>query len=189
MQRFLLTITLGLFAGVTTLAGDKEMTGPLSYTLKNIDDKDVELSKFKGKVVLLVNVASECGYTPQYEGLQSLYEKYKDDGLVVVGIPANDFGKQEPGSNAEILEFCQSKYKVTFPMMAKVVVKGEGQTPLYEYLTSEKTDPNFAGPVKWNFEKFLINRDGKVMGRYKSNVEPMSDKLQSDVKKALAEKK
>jgi glutathione peroxidase len=164
--------------------GDNAMTA-LDFKMTGIDGKEVDLSKYKGKVVLLVNVASECGYTPQYKGLQALYEKFSDAGLVVIGVPSNEFGKQEPGSNADILKFCQTNYKVTFPMLSKVVVKGEGQTPLYSYLTSKETNPKFAGDIGWNFEKFLIGKDGNVIGRYKSSVEPMSDQLTTAIKTAI----
>ena len=176
-----------LFAPADT-RGDTKVTSPLDFKLAGIDGQDVDLSKFKGKVVLLVNVASECGYTPQYKGLQELYDRYAKDGLVVVGVPSNEFGAQEPGSNADILKFCQTNYKVTFPMAAKVVVKGEGRAPLYAHLTSKETNPKFAGDVGWNFEKFLIGRDGQVVGRFKSGVEPTSDEMVSAVKAALAAK-
>ena len=118
---------------------------------------------YKGKVVLFVNVASRCGLTPQYEALEAIYKKYQDQGFVVLGFPANEFGHQEPGTNEEIVKFCQSKYSVDFPMFAKIVVKGEGISPLYDYLTSAETDPKFAGPISWNFEKFLVGRDGQVV--------------------------
>ena len=167
---------------------EPKMASPLDYKLKDINDKEVDLAQYKGKVVLLVNVASECGYTPQYKGLQELHEAYKDQGVVVIGIPANEFGRQEPGSNADILKFCQNSYKVTFPMMAKVVVKGTGKTPLYEYLTGKDSNPDFAGEVGWNFEKFLIGKSGKVVGRYKSSVEPMSETIVGAIKKELEAK-
>ena len=170
----------------TCRAEEKKVTSPLDYKLKDIDGKDYDLSKLKGKVVLLVNVASECGYTPQYKGLQALYKKYEKDGLVIVGIPANEFGKQEPGSNQEIKQFCSSKYSVTFPMMGKVVVKGEGQIPLYKTLV--ESTPAKDGKIQqvgWNFEKFLIGRDGKIAGRFKSAVEPMSDALTKAIKTEL----
>jgi glutathione peroxidase len=157
--------------------GDKKVTGPLAFKMEGIDGKEVDLSKFKGKVVLFVNVASECGYTKQYTGLQALYEKYEKQGLVIVGVPANDFGKQEPGTNAEIAKFCSSKYSVTFPMLAKVSVKGKEKTPLYEFLTSKETNPKFGGEVAWNFEKFLVNKKGEVVGKFKSGVAPESDEL------------
>lgn len=152
------------------------------FPMKSIDGKQVSLGDYKGKVLLLVNVASQCGYTPQYAGLQSLYEKYKDKGLVIVGIPANDFGAQEPGSDQEIKQFCSRNYHVTFPMMSKVVVKGSGKTPLYDYLTSQT-----GGEVKWNFTKFLIGKDGKIKQRFESAVKPDSGELTGAVEKALAE--
>ena len=127
---------------------DKKVASPLSYTLKDIDGKDFDLSKLKGKVVLIVNVASECGYTPQYEGLQELYEKYEKDGLVVVGVPANEFGKQEPGTDEEIKKFCTTKYKVTFPMMSKVVVKGEDKIPLYKTLIAATPNKKGKSPAR-----------------------------------------
>ena len=158
-------------AGVGT--GEEKAMGALSQTLKDIDGKDFELAKLKGKVVLFVNVASECGYTPQYEGLQALYAKYEKDGLVVVGIPSNEYGMQEPGTDAEIKKFCAAQYKVTFPMMSKVVIKGKDQIALYKVLT--EATPNKDGKVEqvgWNFEKFLVGRDGKVAGRFKPGVAP-----------------
>src|SRR6266446_1472246 len=132
-----------------------------SIPLKDIDGKETSLKAFAGKVVLAVNVASQCGNTPQYAGLQSLYEKLKDKGLVVVGFPCNDFGAQEPGSNQEIKEFCSTNYRVTFPMMDKLHVKGAGQHPLYKELTGPGAA--FPGNVQWNFGKFLIGPDGKVL--------------------------
>ncbi|MDB5313742.1 MAG: hypothetical protein JWO38_7944 [Gemmataceae bacterium] len=164
---------------------DKKVTGPLDVKIKGIDGKDLDLSKFKGKVVLIVNVASKCGYTKQYEGLQDLYSKYGKDGLVVLGVPSNDFGKQEPGTEEEIQKFCSSKYKVTFPLTSKVVVKGEDKAPLYKVLTAATDDKE---EIRWNFEKFLIGRDGKVVGRYKSAVAPESDTLISAVKTELDKK-
>src|SRR5256885_7809026 len=135
----------------------------LDFRMRDIDGKDVKLKKYKGNVLLVVNVASKCGYTPQYEGLQSTYTKYKDKGFYVLGFPANNFGSQEPGTETEIKEFCTSKYHVTFPMFAKISVKGEDQDPLYKFLTSKETDPDFAGDITWNFNKFLVDRSGKVV--------------------------
>jgi glutathione peroxidase len=152
--------------------GDKKVAPALNFKMKGIDGKEVDLSQYQGKVVLVVNVASKCGYTPQYTGLQKLYETYGKDGLVVIGVPANEFGGQEPGSDDQIAAFCTDKYKVTFPMMSKVVVKGEGITPLYKFLTSKESDPDHAGDIKWNFTKFLIGRDGKVVGRFEPAVKP-----------------
>jgi glutathione peroxidase len=149
------------------------------FQMKAIDGKDVALASFKGKPVLFVNVASRCGYTPQYKGLEALYRKYKDRGLVVVGVPANNFGGQEPGSNEEIQQFCTRNYDVTFPMMAKVSVKGADMAPLYGYLTQT------GGDVKWNFTKFLVGKDGKVIKRFEPNVSPDAPELIAAVEAAL----
>ncbi len=164
------------------------MSGPLDFKMKDINGKEVDLATYKGKVVLFVNVASKCGYTNQYEGLEAIYKKYEKDGLVVIGVPANEFGKQEPGTDAEIKEFCSSKYNVTFPMLSKVVVKGEGMTPLYKYLTGKDTNAHYAGDIKWNFEKFLVNRKGEVVGRYDSKVKPESDEMTKAIIAELAKK-
>ena len=150
------------------------------FTLNSIDGKPAPLSAYNGKVVLLVNVASRCGYTPQYKGLEALYEKYKDQGLVILGFPANNFGGQEPGTNEEIKTFCSAKYNVTFPMYAKVSVKGDDITPLYKMLT----DTN-GGDVKWNFTKFLADKHGKVIGRFESKVTPDDPALVTAVETAL----
>ena len=154
------------------------------FTLPSIDGEPMPLANFKGKVVLLVNVASKCGYTPQYKGLEALYEKYKGQGLVILGFPANNFGAQEPGTNQEIKTFCSTKYSVTFPMYAKVSVKGADQTPLYQYLTT-KADPSHSGDIKWNFTKFLVDRDGHVVQRFESAVTPDSPDVVSAVEKEL----
>ncbi len=151
------------------------------FTLNSIDGSPVPLSTYKGKIALVVNVASQCGYTPQYEGLEALYKKYKDKGFVILGFPANNFGGQEPGSNAEIKTFCTRKYSVDFPMFAKISVKGSDQAPLYQYLT--KTG---GGDIQWNFTKFLVDRDGKVLQRFESNVEPESPEVIKAVEAALA---
>ena len=150
------------------------------FTLNDIDGKPVSLAEFKGKVVLIVNVASRCGFTPQYTGLEALYEKYKGQGFVIVGVPANNFGSQEPGTNEEIKTFCTRKYNVSFPMLAKVSVKGDDITPLYKYLTETK-----GGDVKWNFTKFLIGKDGQVAERFESAVKPDDPALTAAVESAL----
>ena len=157
----------------------------LDFTMKSIDGLDVKLDSYSGKVLLLVNVASKCGYTPQYKGLESLYEKYKDQGLVVMGFPANNFLWQEPGSNDEIKTFCSTKYNVTFPMFAKISVKGSKIHPLYQFLTNKETDPEFAGAISWNFNKFLVDRSGKVVARFSSKDEPESVKVVQAVEQAL----
>jgi glutathione peroxidase len=150
------------------------------FTLNNIDGKPVPLAEFKGKVVLIVNVASKCGFTPQYTGLETLYEKYKDQGFVIVGVPANNFGSQEPGTNDEIKTFCTRKYNVSFPMMSKLSVKGDDITPLYKYLTATK-----GGDVKWNFTKFLIGKNGQIVERFESAVKPDAPELTAAVESAL----
>jgi len=150
------------------------------FTLNDIDGKPMPLKTLQGKVVLVVNVASQCGYTPQYAGLQALFEKYKDRGFVIVGVPANNFGGQEPGSNEEIKQFCSRKYSVTFPMLAKVSVKGPGMTPLYQYLTTAK-----GGDVRWNFTKFLVGKDGQVLARFEPAVTPDAPELAAAIDKAL----
>ncbi|HMJ09730.1 MAG TPA: glutathione peroxidase [Pyrinomonadaceae bacterium] len=159
------------------------------FKMKDIDGKDVKLSKYKGNVLLVVNTASKCGYTPQYEGLQAIFDKYKDRKFLVLGFPANNFGGQEPGTEAEIKEFCTLKYKVTFPMFAKISVKGEDQDPLYTYLTSKETDPAFAGDITWNFNKFLIDRDGKILARFSSKDTPESETVVTAIEAALANSK
>ena len=154
--------------------------------LKDIDGKDTSLKAYQGKVLLLVNVASQCGYTPQYKGLEAVHQKYKAKGFSVLGFPCNDFGRQEPGTPAEIKEFCSSNYSVTFPLMEKIVVKGQGQHPLYAALTSK--DSPFPGDVKWNFGKFLLGKDGKILRRWDSGTEPTSSEVAKAIEDALAAK-
>lgn len=150
------------------------------FTMPDIDGKDVPLKKFKGKVVMVVNVASQCGLTPQYEGLQSLYKMYKSKGLVILGFPSNDFRNQEPGTNAEIKAFCEKNYGVTFPMFSKITVKGERIHPLYQWLI-DSVEPK--QDIEWNFAKFLVDREGRVVQRFGSRVRPDSE----DVKAALSQ--
>ncbi len=157
----------------------------LNFTMKSIDGRSVDLSKYQGRVVLMVNVASECGYTPQYEGLEELHKRYSAKGLSILGFPANDFGAQEPGTDPEIAQFCKQNYGVQFDMFSKIVVRGQGQSPLYKYLT---THPKFPGDVDWNFEKFLIGRNGEVIGRFKSPVEPLSKQMIGAIESALGSK-
>ena len=158
------------------------------FTMDAINGTPTPLANFKGKVLLLVNVASQCGYTYQYEGLQALYMKYKDQGLVVAGFPANNFGAQEPGSNAEIGAFCKSKFGVTFPMFSKISVKGSDKAPLYQFLTDSKANPKTGGEIPWNFTKYLVDRDGKVLARFDAPVEPESKELTSAIEAALKSK-
>jgi len=158
------------------------------FTMDALNGTPTPLASFKGKVMLVVNVASQCGYTYQYEGLQALYMKYKDQGLVVAGFPANNFGAQEPGSNAEIGAFCKSKFGVTFPMFSKISVKGSDKAPLYQFLTDPKTNPKTGGEIPWNFTKYLVDRDGKVLARFDAPVEPESPELTSAIEAALKSK-
>jgi len=163
----------------------KESSGPLNFTVKSIDGKDVNLADYRGKVVLFVNVASRCGLTPQYKGLQALYDKYKDDGLVVIGFPANNFAGQEPGTNEEIQQFCTSKYNVTFPMMSKISVAGQDKHPLYKFLTEGGAGQEFKNEVEWNFAKFLVDRNGNVIARFSAKTKPEEPQVGAAVEKAL----
>lgn len=157
-----------------------------AFTMQDIDGNQKSLGDFKGRAVLMVNVASRCGYTPQYEGLQALYEQFKDKGLVVLGVPSNDFGKQEPGTAKQIKEFCTSKFGVTFPMLAKVSVKnGAEQCELYRYLTSKQANGVLDAKVAWNFNKFLIGKDGRPIKHYASKVAPDAADLRADIEAAL----
>jgi len=159
-------------------------SGIYSFTLNSIDGSPAPLAGYKGKVVLLVNVASQCGYTPQYSALEKVYEQYKDRGFVILGFPANNFGAQEPGTNEEIKTFCTRKYSVTFPMYSKISVKGADQAPLYGYLTKE-TPAGISGEIKWNFTKFLVDRDGRVVQRFESAVTPDSKEVIAAIEKEL----
>lgn len=191
MKRNLILSLFVLFAftGLNLLEVASAKSAPLySFKMKDIDGKAVKLKKYKGEVLLIVNTASKCGYTPQYEGLQVIYEKYKTRGFNILGFPANNFGSQEPGTEAEIKEFCSSKYKVTFPMFAKISVKGDDQDPLYKFLTSKETNPDFAGEITWNFNKFLIDRDGKVVARFSSKEKPDGEAVMQAIEKYLKEK-
>jgi glutathione peroxidase len=188
MKMFQVAATAVFLAGcaVVVAGEEKGMPGPLDLKMKDIDGKDMDLAKYKGKVVLIVNVASFCGNTPQYKGLEDLYTKYEKDGLVILGVPANDFGKQEPGTELEIKKFCTDKYKVTFPMTSKAVVKGPDKIELYKILTS--ATPDKSGKVKevsWNFEKFLVGRDGKVASRFAPKTEPDSEEVTKAIKTEL----
>jgi glutathione peroxidase len=178
-----LVCVLALAAGAS--AAEKS---PLDFKMDSIDGKPVDLSQYKGNVVLIVNVASKCGLTPQYKQLESVYSKYKDKGLAVLGFPANEFGKQEPGTNQEIATFCSSKYNVDFPMFSKIVVKGDGINPLYKFLTSKETNPGFEGDIKWNFEKFLVGRDGKVIKRFDPKTKPDDPEVIEAIESELGKK-
>ncbi|MEZ6047747.1 MAG: glutathione peroxidase [Planctomycetaceae bacterium] len=164
-------------------AADKEESPIYEQTMKSIDGKEVDLSKYKGKVLLIVNVASKCGATPQYEPLQGLHEKYADKGLAVIGFPCNQFGAQEPGTESEIVQFCEANYGVTFDMFSKIEVNGENQAPLYTHLTAFEGDE---GKVKWNFEKFLISKDGKIVKRFRTKTQPDSEEVVTAIETELA---
>ena len=187
-MKTLIGVLLALSTGVQTSPPGSKVPAALNFTLNRIDGKPVNLSEYQGNVVLIVNVASECGYTPQYAGLEQLHRKYAARGLRILGFPANDFGAQEPGTNAEISEFCKKNYGVEFDIFSKIVVRGSGQAPLYKFLTSTETNPKFAGQVGWNFEKFLIGRNGEVIGRFLSEVEPLSNQVVRAIENALAQK-
>jgi glutathione peroxidase len=158
------------------------------FTLDALNGTPTPLANFKGKVMLVVNVASQCGYTYQYEGLQALFKKYESQGFVIAGFPANNFGGQEPGSNEEIGAFCKSKFGVTFPMFSKISVKGSDKAPLYQFLTDKKTNPSTGGEINWNFTKFLVDRSGKVLQRFEPEVEPNSKEVLAAVEAALKAK-
>jgi glutathione peroxidase len=155
------------------------------FTMNSIDGQPMPLQNFHGKVMLIVNVASKCGFTPQYEGLEAVYEKYKDQGFVIVGFPANNFMAQEPGTNEEIKTFCSTKYNVKFPLYSKISVKGDDKAPLYQFLTDTNANPNTGGEIKWNFTKFLVDRNGKVIARFESPVKPESPEVTAAIEKAL----
>lgn len=156
------------------------------FSMKTIDGKDVSLSSYKGKALLIVNTASECGFTPQYKGLEELYRQYKDQGFEILAFPSNDFGGQEPGSNEEIKKFCELKFKTSFPLFAKIPVKGEAAHPLYKYLTGLK---DHGGEVAWNFNKFLVSADGAVVAHLPSKADPTSDAVKKQVEAVLPKKK
>ena len=181
MRKLCLTLMLTIAAAV---AG-AEAHSIYDFTMRSIDGQQVSLKSYSGKVVLLVNVASKCGFTPQYAGLEAVYEKYKDRGLVIVGIPANNFAQQEPGTDEEIKKFCSNKYNVTFPMMSKVSVLGDDETPLYQFLTSKSENPQSGGDIKWNFTKFLFDRDGKPVARFEPAVKPDSPEVTAAIEATL----
>jgi glutathione peroxidase len=185
------TIQLWLNLEVAKAAPDAATTtegknmSVLDFELNSIDGKPTKLSGYKGNVLLLVNVASKCGYTPQYEGLQAIYTKYKDQGLMILGFPANNFMGQEPGTNEEIKIFCQTKYNVSFPLFAKISVKGADIHPLYQFLTSKETNPQFGGDITWNFNKFLVDRQGKIIARFETKEKPKGEKITQAIEQAL----
>jgi glutathione peroxidase len=187
MTKLLVVATFCLVFGIGAVIGGGKSV--FDFSLNTIDGQPAPLGAYKGKVVMLVNVASGCGFTPQYTALEAVYEKYKDRGFVIVGIPANNFGAQEPGTNQEIKTFCQSKYNVKFPMMSKVSVKGEDQTPLYQYLTDKAANPKTGGEIQWNFTKFLVGPDGQIIARFEPKVTPDSPEVTGAIETALASSK
>lgn len=160
----------------------------LQFKMQSLAGDDVDLAQYQGQVLLIVNVASECGYTPQYQGLQALYNKYAPDGFAVLGFPCNQFGQQEPGTADQIATFCQRRYGVTFPMFEKVAVNGPNRCGLYKHLTSKDTNPQSAGAIQWNFEKFLLARDGKIVGRFPSHIAPESKALVEAIEREITQK-
>lgn len=176
-------LSLLMVLSIHTYAKDKPMNTIYDFKVKTIDGKETTLEQYKGKVMLIVNVASKCGFTPQYDGLEALYEKYKDKGLVVLGFPCNQFGSQEPGTEAEIQNFCRVNYGVSFPMFSKINVNGDDTHPLYVYLKSEQPGILGSEGIKWNFTKFLVDRSGKVVDRFGSSTSPKS--LEDDIEPLL----
>jgi glutathione peroxidase len=186
--RFALALIALLLSGAGASPGagaPKEGRSVLDFRMKRIDGQEQDLSQYAGKVVLIVNVASKCGLTPQYDGLEKLYESRKDRGFVVLGFPANEFAGQEPGSDAQIADFCRSSYGVKFPMFSKIVVKGEGIHPLYQRLTS--LPPPIGGEVKWNFQKYLVDRRGQVVAKFEPKVTPEDPALVARIDALLDE--
>jgi glutathione peroxidase len=177
-----------VFLATGCMAQQKETTVNSLYDIEvnTIEGEPVKMEQYNGKVLLIVNTASKCGFTGQYDGLQKLYETYKDQGFVVLGFPANDFMRQEPGSNEEIQSFCKLNYGVTFPLFEKIAVKGKEQHPLYAYLTSKTTNPEFSGKISWNFNKFLISRDGKIVNRFGSRAAPDDSVMTAAVEAEIA---
>lgn len=167
-------------------AGGPGGASALDHVVKDIEGNDHDLAQHKGKVVMIVNVASKCGMTPQYAQLQKLYASHKERGLVIIGFPANDFGNQEPGSDEEIAAFCTDKFDVTFPMMSKITVKGDAKHPVYAHLTAEASAGEYAGEIKWNFTKFVLDRNGQIIARFTPNTKPDDPKVLEVVEKALA---
>jgi glutathione peroxidase len=199
MKRFLIGMAVGIVVATMVLllvramkanagsdgVGKGTAKTVYDFTLKNSKGQDVKLEEFRGKVVMLVNVASKCGYTPQYDGLQKIYERYREQGFTVLGFPANNFGAQEPGTDEQIQEFCRINYGVTFPVFSKISVKGDDKHPLYKYLTERETNPAFAGEIKWNFNKFLVGRDGRILARFDSADKPEDAKVTQAIEQAL----
>ena len=183
-ERGLVQSPITLTSSMSQVKTDQEISSPEIYdfTMKDIDGKPRTLGEFKGKVMMIVNTASFCGNTPQYEDLQTLYEQYRDQGFTILAFPANDFGQQEPGDNKEIAEFCYTKYSLEFPLFSKITVLGDQKHPLYRYLTENTM---FPGEIKWNFQKFLVDRQGQVIARYAPKQQPLTPEIVQDIEKAL----
>ena len=191
MRRMVVSLLPFLLVAAVAAAQSKsggKVPEVLNFTMNSISGQPMNLSKYQGKVVLIVNTASQCGYTYQYEGLQNLHKKYASQGLAIIGFPSNDFGQQEPGTDSEIQQFCKANYGVQFDMFSKVQVLGPGKAALYDYLTSKRTNPKFSGEIKWNFEKFLVSRDGEILGRFSSDIEPESRQVTGAIEGALGKK-
>ncbi len=180
----LILIALALAAGIPGCKSSGP-GGALNFTMRTIDGEEQSLTRYRGKAVLIVNVASRCGLTPQYEALQQVYETYHAQGLEILGFPANNFKGQEPGSDSDIKVFCSATYGVTFPLFSKISVAGEDIHPLYRFLTDEKTNPGFGGAIQWNFTKFLLDRKGQVVARFEPKVKPDSEEMTRAIENAL----
>jgi glutathione peroxidase len=197
-RAFSVSLAALISLGITQALAGQETSGgttnpqesPLDYTVKTIEGEEINLAeKYNGKVLLVVNVASQCGMTPQYAGLQELHDTYHEKGLAVLGFPSNQFGEQEPGTNEQIATFCNDNYNVTFDLFSKVDVNGQDAIPLYAWLTKQEAGPAKSGDVAWNFEKFVIDRDGEVIARFSPRTEPDDPELVSTIEKALDEEK
>jgi glutathione peroxidase len=189
MNNELITVfsILALAVGITVTAAERTRS-ILDFTMQSIDGQETPLRQFQGKVLLLVNTASKCGFTPQFKALEEVYKRYQDQGLVILGFPANDFLGQEPGTDPEIKQFCLINYGVSFPMFAKISVRGKNIHPLYAFLVGKETNPRFAGKIPWNFTKFLIDRKGEVVARFAPRTVPDDPQVIAAIEKALQEK-
>ena len=185
INHYLLILLFACLAAPSVSVAQDSKANALNFKMETLKGDEVDLNKYSGKVVMFVNVASKCGLTPQYEQLQELYDKYQSEGLEIVGVPCNQFGKQEPGSSEEIAEFCEENYGVQFDMLAKVDVNGDEQAALYKHLTSQDLKPAGQGPIKWNFEKFLVDRSGNAIARFSPRTKPNSKTVTAAIEKAL----
>ena len=192
MLKFVCASFVAMFAICQTVSAEEKAAGntppALAFKVQSLDGKEVDLAQYQGKVVLIVNVASKCGLTPQYKALESLYQKYQGQGLVILGFPCNQFNQQEPGTADDIRKFCTAKYNVTFPLMAKVEVNGDGTCDLYKHLKALNAKPKGSGDIAWNFEKFVIGRDGKVVARFAPRTTPDNADVIKTIEAELAKK-